>query len=127
MDITTTRGAQAVLARLRGGLQRWWGRAVASGVRGSAPRDGVALVLLLDTRLLPAAGSPGIVEVIREHDRSPPGMRPLCPYPPVIAARAPPGDTLGTGGGWHRASASARTTKPLSQRASQAASGQRAA
>ena len=121
-----TCGVQAVSARSRWFLQRWWGHA-ASGVQGSAPRDAVALVLRIETRSVPAAWSPGTVEVISEDDRSPPEMRPPCHHDPFIVARATPVDTLalrptvGTGCGWTRASASSGSAKPLSKRASPAA------
>jgi hypothetical protein len=121
-----TRGAQVVSARIRRFLQRWWSHAVASGVQGGAPRDAVALLLLIDTRLVLAAWSLGTVEVISEDNRSPPDMRPPCHHNPFIAARATPVDTLalrpavGTGCWWIRTSASSRSAKPLSKSKSQA-------
>jgi hypothetical protein len=81
-----TRGAQVVSAWIRRFLQRWWGHTVASGVQRSAPRGAVALLLLIDTRSVPAAWSPGTVEVISEDNRSPPDIRPPCHRHPFIAA-----------------------------------------
>lgn len=69
-----TRGVQAMSARMRRCLHRGWGRAIAPGVQGSAPRDAVSLVLLIDMRSVSAARSLDRVESISEDDRSPPSM-----------------------------------------------------
>jgi hypothetical protein len=128
-----TRGAQAVSARIRRCLQRWWSHAVAREVQGSTPRDAVALLLLIDTRSVPATWSPGTVEVISEDNRSPPDMRSPCYHRPFIATRVPPVDTLawrpavGAGCWWHRVNTGSRNAKPLNTRASQVALFQRAA
>ena len=61
-----TRGVQTVSARMRRCLHRGWGRAIAPGVQGSAPRDAVSLVLLIDMRSVPAAWSLDRVESISE-------------------------------------------------------------
>jgi homeodomain-containing protein len=128
-----TRGAQAVSARIRWFLQRWWGHAAAHGMQGSAPREAVTLVLLLETRSTLAAWFPGTVEVLSEDDRSPPEMRPPGHHDPFIATRAPPVDTLalrpvvGVDCGWNRANAKTRSAKPLNKRASQATPVQQAA
>lgn len=128
-----TRGAQAVSARIRRCRHRWWGQSIPRGWQGSAPRDAAALLLLIDTRSVPAVWSPGTVEVSSEDDRSPPDCRLPRHHRPVTAARATPVDPLdlrpavGAACGWNRASTSSRSAKPLSKRTSQATSLQRAA
>jgi hypothetical protein len=121
-----TRGVQALSTRIRRCLHGWWGRAVARGVPGSAPRHAVALVLLSDMGTVPAARSPGTVDVISKDDRSPPARKPPHhhhPYPTTRALLMATFDScpaVGAGGWWNRAHASARNARPLSKKASQA-------
>jgi hypothetical protein len=128
-----TRGVRAVSVRIRRCLRRWWDRPVAKRVQESAPHNAVALALPGDTRAVPAVWSPGIVEVIREDDRSPPDLRPPRHHNPCTVARATPVGTLilrpagCASGWWSRVSARARSGKLLYTSASQAAPVQRAA
>jgi hypothetical protein len=128
-----TRGVQALSAQIRRCLHRWWGRAVAPGVQGSAPRDAIFLALLIDMRSVPAAWFSDHVKSISEDDRSPPAMGPPHIDGPCTAARATPVETLAlrpaasAGCWWHRAKTGSRNAKPLSTRASQVALLQQAA
>ena len=127
-----TRGVQG-LARIKWRLPRWWGSSVASRGQESVPRHVVFLWLLIETRSVPAAWSPGIWEEISEDDRSPPEMKLPRHHVPSTTARATPMETLdvcqaiAVGCGWHRARASSRSAEPLYTRAPQAILVRRAA
>jgi hypothetical protein len=89
------RGVQAVSARLRWSLQRWWGRFVASGLQDTAPSDTVSFALLIKPLAVSPAWSPDSMDVSSAGERSPPDMGRLHHQVPCTTARAIPVDTLG--------------------------------
>jgi hypothetical protein len=128
-----TRGLQTLAARMKWLLQRCRRPTVASGWRGTSPRDATYLSPLSAPSLGLAAWSRTIVEVIGVDQRSPPDFGPSCPHDPGLATQAtsvdrfdvcPAGAALCW---WNRAHPHTRGARPLSKSGSQVLLRRRAA
>jgi hypothetical protein len=128
-----TRGVQTLAARMRGLLQRCRRPTVASGLRGTSPRDATCLFRLSAPALGLAAWSPVIVEVISMDERSPPDFWPSCAHAPGFATRTTSVDRLGVcpAGAvlcrWNRTNPHTQGARPLGTGGSQMVSWRRAA
>jgi hypothetical protein len=127
------RGVQALAARMRWLRQRCRRPTVASGLRGTLPRDATGLSRLSTTASGLAACSPVIVEAIGVDQRSPPDWRPSCTHDPCLATRATSVDRFDVCSagaalcGWNRASPPTWGARPLSKGGSRVVPWRRAA
>jgi hypothetical protein len=120
-----THGVQTLAARIRWLLQRCRRPTVASGLRGTSPRDAACLSQLSAPALGLAAWSPVIVDVIGVDQRSPPDCGPSCTHDPGLATHATAVDRLDVcpaGAAlcwWNGAHPHTQGARPLSKRGRQ--------